>query len=194
MFEADRNLGVNRWPIVRVASGRRTEVMLLGGKYFCLTTHWLGYSIPCVVDDCPLCDQLAARGLWYLAVKWDSRTSLLELGSVSASNVEHNAKLMGGGMRAGVVLELGRHGPKKPVMSEFVRFVDGVAPIDYIDLVRHVMCLYKFPPPNPGDDVNAYEKRCRQIARVRCERLAKLASNAIEKEMAERSKGGLGTR
>lgn len=176
MFEADKTLGVNRWPLVRLLPGRRTEVVLLSSKFFCLTTHWVGRSVACPGANCPLCVTNAARGLWYLPVRWDSRVSLLELGAVSSSLVEQAAKLFGGGVKPGLVMELQRSGPKKPVTGQAVRVIAGVAAIEFLDLVRHVMCLYKFPPPNLGDDLHSYEVRCRSIAMTRVRRICDEAS------------------
>jgi hypothetical protein len=172
MFEADHTLGANRWPVIRLKSGRVTEIVLLSTRFFSLTTHWYKCTVPCASDDCPLCDLLPARGLFYLAVGCNSRISILELGSQSASYLEQHAKFCHKGLAVGHVYELSRKGDKRPVRSEYVRSVPDTQPVAHLDLATHVMALYKYPCPNPGEELETYERRCRSVARIRCERIA----------------------
>lgn len=174
MFDADYTLGSNRWPLVRLVAGSRTEVTLLSSRFFPLTTHWNKYTLPCPGDDCRLCELLPARGLFYAAVACCSRVSILELGAQSASHFEQHAKLLHGGMRPGLVFSLHRRGAKTPVASEVVRESEKCAEIDDLELGQHVMALFKFPCPNPGEEIESYERRCRAVAKVRCDRVADL--------------------
>lgn len=172
MFNADKTLGSNRWPVVRLRGGGRTEVVLLSTRFFCLTTHWSKFTVPCCGDHCSLCEILPGRGLFYLAVLNNSRVSILELGSQSASSFEQHAKFAGGGMKVGLVFELSRMGDKKPVRSEIIREDGKGSEVPQLDLAAHVMALYKFPPPNPGEEIVAYSERCAKIAKLRCDRCA----------------------
>lgn len=181
MFEADQSLGAYRWKIVHLRSGSQTEVVLLSSRFFCLTTHWVGHTILCPGEDCPLCELIPARGLFYLATLWNSRVSILELGATSASYFEQGAKFSGGGMLPGNVFALSRVGAKSPVRSEFVRRVDNVQNVTHIELATRVMALYKFPPPNPTEDLKAYEARMRLVAKSRAVRHAELASKKAER-------------
>lgn len=178
MFTADRQLGTNRWEVVRIVPGHRTEVVLHSAQFFELTTHWAGRSVLCPGEDCRLCETHSARGLFYTAVKWNSRVSILELGSVSAGHLEQTLKLFAGGMRAGLVVELSRRNPKHPVKSEYVREAETLGEVSLIDLARHVLALYKFPCPNVGENLEAYETRCRGIAKMRADRIATTLPNA----------------
>lgn len=184
MFEADRTLGSNRWPVVRLSAGSRTEVVLLSSRFFAITTHWNKCTVPCCGDDCPLCEILPARGLFYAAVTCASRLSILELASQSSSHFEQSVRFAPGGFNAGQVVELQRRGAKHPVRSEVCRFQEGVTAVDHFDLVRHVMALYKYPVPNPTEDLATYEIRCSGIARVRCNRAAELISNASSRQVS----------
>lgn len=179
MFDADHTLGSSRWPLVRLRARSETEVVLLSDRFFSLTTHWNGCTVPCPGDNCLLCETSPRRGLFYLAVGCDSRRSLLELASHSAADFEHSAKLYGGGMTPGAVFALSRRSDKSPIRSEFVRRQDVREPVDILDLARHVMAVFKFPPPNPTEDIEAYEKRCRWMAKNRTDR--------IVRELAEKS-------
>lgn len=184
MFNADRTLGASRWPVVRLGAGSRTEVVLLSTRFFSLTTHWNKCTLPCCGDDCRLCEMLPARGLFYAAVHCVSRISILELASQSASHFEQHAKLLGGGMRVGLVFQLERRGAKHPVRSEIIREQDKCSEVAALELAARVMALYKFPCPNPGDDLPAYEARCRSVAKVRCDRAADLLSNASSRQVS----------
>ena len=172
MFSADRTLGANRWPVVRLVAGSQTEIVLLSTRFFALTTHWNKYTIPCCGDDCRLCEILPARGLFYVACLAQSRVSILELGSQSASYFEQHAKFAGGGMRVGLVFQMSRRGAKSPVRSEIIREQEKCSEVSQLDLAAHVMALYKFPPPNPGEDLHAYSDRSARVAKVRIDRIA----------------------
>jgi len=184
MFEADRTLGSHRWPLVRLRASSHTEVVLLSTRFFSLTTHWSTHTFPCCGDGCPCCELLPARGLFYVAVHCVGRISILELGSQSASHFEQHAKLLHGGMRPGLVFSLSRSGAKHPVRSEVVRVVDKCSEVSMLELSSRVMTLYKFPCPNPGDELADYELRCRTVARVRCDRVAHLLLNKRDSQTA----------
>lgn len=172
MFEADHTLGINRWDVVRLKGGRTTEVVLFSRRFFQLTTHWFKCTVPCVGEECPLCELLPARGLFYLAVGCNGRVGLLEMGSVSANYLEQHAKFCHQALVPGHVYQLSRRGDKQPIRSEYVRAQEGIREVEHLDLARHVMALYKYPCPNPGEEIEVYERRCRAIARVRCQRAA----------------------
>lgn len=174
MFTADPTLATYRWPVVKLRPGHRTQGVLLSPKFFCVTTHWIDNTILCCVEDCPLCELIPARGLFYIAVLVESRRSLVELGALSAMNLEQHAKLLHGGMKPGQVIEFRRSGAKQPVSSEIVRSVETFDAVSQITLAQRVMSLYKFPPPNPDEALETYEKRIRSIAQVRCSRHAQL--------------------
>lgn len=183
MFNADPTLGTSRWPVVRLGGNSRTEVTLLSTRFFCLTTHWYGVTVPCCGEDCRLCELLPARGLFYAAVHCNSRISILELASQSSAHFEQHAKLLHGGMRIGLVFALERRGAKHPVRSEVVREQSKCSEVAPLDLARRVMALYKFPCPNPGEDLAMYEKRCRIVAKARCDRTAELIANASSRQV-----------
>src|SRR6266487_791749 len=182
MFNADRTLGSNRWPVVRLVAGSRSEVVLLSSRFFCLTTHWTRCTIPCCGDDCGLCELLPFRGLFYVACACNSRVSILELASQSASHFEQHVKLLHGGMRIGLVVQLSRRGAKSPVNTEVVREQEKCTEVSQLELARHVMALYKFPCPNPGEDLAAYELRCRAVAKVRCDRASEVLLNVRDRQ------------
>lgn len=171
MFEADRSIGGNRWPVVRLVAGSRTEVILLSQSFFALTTHWVGHTVLCSVDACVLCETLPARGLFYVAVLCAGRCSILELGAQSASHFEQHAKLLHGGLRPGLVVELARRGAKTPVHSEVVGCRPDTNAVTPLDLCTRVMAIYKFPPPQPNESMEAYEKRCQVAAQRRNEQI-----------------------
>lgn len=184
MFEADRQSSPSRWPLVRVSGGGACEVVLLSTRFFALSTHWTTSTSPCPGEDCRLCELLPLRGLFYLAVLCQSRVSILELGALSATDLEQHAKLLHGGLRAGLVVRLTRSSAKRPVRSEGIRVQANVSEVSQLELATHVMALYKFPCPNPGDDLAAYEVRCRQVAKVRSDRAAYLLTVKSGKPLA----------
>lgn len=171
MFQADRGSSGYRWPVLRMTAGSHTRVTLLSVKFFELTTHYVGCTVPCCGDGCELCDLLPSRGLFYLAVNCQQRVSILELGGQSAMKLEQHMKFMHSGLLAGHVIDLTRRGKKSPVYGEVVETLPGVAAVTHLELVQRVMALYKFPPPNPSETFEAYERRCAALAITRCKRL-----------------------
>lgn len=169
MFSADLGTAGNRWPVVRLRGGCTTEVVLLSRQFFAVTTHWDRCTVLCPIDGCALCELLPARGLFYAAVICNGHVHLLELGATSANHLEQHSKLLHGGMVPGLLLRLKRRADKSPVHSEGIGQKPGCSEICPIDLARHVMALYKFPPSNPGELLCEYEVRIRGMAQRRNE-------------------------
>jgi hypothetical protein len=172
MFSADKTLGANRWPVVRLVPGSQTEIVLLSQQFFCITTHWNRCTVPCSGEDCELCELLPSRGLFYVACHAVSQIRMLELGAQSAAHLEQHCKLLHGGMMPGQVIQLSRRTAKSPVHSEVLRFQNNVQAVSAISLAQRVMALYKFPPPNPTEDLERYEARIRESAKLRNRRMA----------------------
>lgn len=171
MFEADEQTEVRRWYVVRIRPGGKTSVVLLSRKLFPLTTHWYKCTVPCPGEDCALCELLPGRGLFYAAVQWDGRVSLLELGAQSAGHFEQHLRLLGGGMRPGICVDLSRRAAKTPVYSEATGEKAGAKEVELFDLAAHVMAMYRFPCPNPGENFANYEERIRRMSQLRNKRL-----------------------
>lgn len=172
MFNADQQAGTTRWTVVRLRCGSQASVTLLSPSFFALTTHWTGQTVPCSGDDCALCEFSPARGMFYAAVYSNSRVCLLELSAISASHFEQHCRLLHGGMRPGLQVDVSRRTEKRPIFTEVTGFKEGATPIELLDLAAHVMVLYKFPYPNPGETIAAYEMRIRQSTIIRNRRLA----------------------
>jgi len=170
MFTRDSSTGTVRWPIVRIAPGGCTEIVVCGTSFLPLTTHWVGHTVICAGDDCRLCEVLPVRGLFYLPVVCASRPSILELSSVSSSHFEQHCKLLHGGIQPGLRIDLTRRGHKQPVHSEVVGNVPTASAVPLIEFVGKVMTLYHFPGPNPGEDFEAFEVRLQSMALLRADR------------------------
>lgn len=182
MFEADQGNGGARWPIVRIGCGSETEVVLLSSRFLPLTVHWVGRSVPCCATGCALCAWLPARGLFYLPVALRGRTSILELGSISACHLEQHAKLLHQGMRPGLEIRLVRRSAKAPIFSEVVGERPGVAEVTLIELACRVCALYQLPPANPAETFDEYQDRLRLITRRRSE----VESERLKRAQVER--------
>jgi len=172
MFNADQNAGTTRWHVVRLSLGSTVSCTLLSPSFFALTTHWTGQTVPCSGEDCGLCEFSPGRGMFYVAVYWNSRVCLLELSSVSASHFEQHCRLLHGGMRAGLEFVASRRTEKRPIYTEATGFKEGTKAIEHLDLAAHVMLLYKLPCPNPGETIETYEERIRLMTKIRNRRLA----------------------
>ena len=168
MFVAESS-GLYRWPLVRIRAGGETEVVLLSEKWLPLTVHWAKRSLLCAHDKCPLCSWLPARGLYYAAVSFGSRASMLELGALSSSLIEQHCGLLHQGMRPGLRLRLWRSSQKAPVHGEVVGVIEDAKAIDARELAIRVMALYQMPGPNPCEEWDAWQERLCLLARRRAE-------------------------
>lgn len=165
---------------MRLRMGSTTSVTLLSPSFFCLTTHWTGQTVPCSVDECALCEFSSPRGMFYVAVYWNSRVCLLELSAISASHFEQHCRLLHGDMRPGLEVTCSRRTEKRPVYTEVTGFKEGTKEIKLLDLAAHVMVLYKYPYPNPGETLEQYEARLRQQAILRNRRLVEQMKRQIQ--------------
>jgi len=181
MFSNDSTRGSNRWHVIRVRSGCQTEVINLSEAFFPITTHYIGHTVPCCLDNCALCDWKPQRGLFYLAVYCLSRTMMLELGAQSSGHLEQHAKLMHHGLRSGQVIRCQRRGQKQPIYTEITDCQQNVTAVAPIDLASKVMALYKLPCSNPGDTIDDYSSRLAGIVRIRNERLALELKKGVSK-------------
>lgn len=172
MFEADPSRRMNRWDVLRLRTGHASEMVLLSERQFAITTHYVRTTFPCAGEGCAMCDLMPGRGLFYVAGAVNGHIMMVEFSGASFSLLEQHAKLMHGGLRAGQVYRLERRATKRPTYSEVVRFKEGCQAVDVFDLCRHVMALYRFPCPNPSEDMAAYERRCRTLALIRNKRAA----------------------
>lgn len=172
MFTSDQTRGSNRWHVIRLKTGSKTEGINLSACFFPITTHWVGHTVPCCIDNCDLCELEPQRGLFYLALFCMGKTMMLELGAQSSGHLEQHAKLLHGGLKPGHVITCSRRGQKQPVFSEITGFHENTSAVTTLQLAAKVMALYKLPCPNPGEDLDAYSSRCALITRARNVRLA----------------------
>lgn len=170
MFTDDSRSGSVRWPVVRIAPGGETEIVVCGKRFLPLTTHWIGHTTVCAGDGCLLCDVLPVRGLFYLACVCASRPSILELSSMSASHFEQHCKLLHGGISPGLVVKLSRRSRRAPVYSEVVGRLETASEVVLTEFVGKVMTLFHYPGLNPGEDFATYERRLRAMVLLRSER------------------------
>lgn len=159
MFDPNFCSSASRWPLVRISSGGRTSVILLQTTMLPLSVHWVGRSMLCPQAACALCNILPVRGLFYLPVSCNGRASILELGAMSSSHLEQHCKLLHGGVRPGLEVDLTRRGAKSPVHSEVVGFRPGCVSVEMIEFIGRVMALYHLPSANPNETIAAYEAR-----------------------------------
>jgi len=167
VFSADCASGGSRWPLVRIGVGATCEVISLSHKMLPLSVHWTGQSIVCAVRDCELCALLPVRGVYYLPVMCQGRTSILELASQSSSHLEMHCKLLHGGLQPGLVIMLRRRSPKAPVGSEVVDKRPGCVAVSMEMLASRVAALYHLPGCNPDETLLDYERRLQSMCRVR---------------------------
>lgn len=172
MFDAPDPAGAARWPVVRISVGGRCRVITLGSAFLPLSVHWVGHSVPCSRKDCALCQLLPVRALFYLPVVCQGRTSILEVSSTASANIEQHCKLLHGGLRAGLELDVLRRSAKAPLYGEVVGEHSSTSEVALVLFASRVMALYHLPCANPRETLEAYQVRLQVICAVRNDRLA----------------------
>ena len=169
VFCVDCASGGARWPLVRIGVGATCEVISLSHRFLPLSVHWTGQSTVCAGDGCDLCELLPVRGVYYLPVMCQGRTSILELASQSSSHLEMHCKLLHGGLQPGLVILLRRRSPKAPVGSEVIDRRPGCVAVPMEIFASRVAALYHLPGCNPDETLAQYEARLSSMCRVRCQ-------------------------
>lgn len=172
MFHETDRAGGTRWPLVRVQAHGQTQVTLLSQSFLPLTTHFHQRSLICPGDNCPLCELMAPRGLFYLAVLSLGRVSILELSSMASSHLEQHLKLLHGGFQIGLTLQLTRRTAKSPLHCEAVGSTVVTQAVPQLLLASRVAALYLLPCSNPDESFEAYSARLERMARDRAESIA----------------------
>lgn len=172
MFDAPDPAGAARWPVVRISVGGRCRVITLGSAFLPLSVHWVGHSIPCSRKQCALCEALPVRALFYLPVACQGRTSIFEVSSTASANIEQHCKLLHGGLRPGLELDVLRRSAKSPLYGEVVGEHSSTSEVPLLLFASRVMALYHLPCANPQETLEAYQVRLHKICAVRNERLA----------------------
>jgi hypothetical protein len=167
VFSVDGASGGARWPLVRIGVGATCEVISLAHKFLPLPVHWTGQSTVCAGEGCDLCELLPTRGVYYLPVMCQGRTSILELASQSSSHLEMHCKLLHGGLQPGLVIMLRRRSPKAPVGSEVIDRRPGCVAVPMEIFASRVAALYHLPGCNPDEALSQYELRLQSMCRVR---------------------------
>lgn len=167
MFDQSFEAGSVRWPVVRIKPGGTTKIVVCAERFLPVPSHWVGHTCLCPGDGCELCELLPVRGLFYLAVVWGGRPSILELSCFSSSNFEQHCKLLHGGVRPGLEVELRRKTQRGIVRSEVVGEIESAVSVPIADFVGKVMALYHFPGVNPGESFSDYESRLSRMALAR---------------------------
>lgn len=172
MFDADRGAGSSRWQVLRLRGGCSADIVLLSRSFFAVSTHWTGCTVACAGEGCELCELLPGRGLFYVAAMCIARVHLVELGAQSASHMEQQAKLLHGGLTPGQEWTLRRRTDKAPIYTECTGQRQASSEVLPLQIAAKVMALYKYPCPNPTENLEQYDARIHASAVLRCKRLA----------------------
>lgn len=172
MFDQERPSRVARWLVMRVPAGGKVDVVLLGGEFVRLATHWARPTILCTENEqCPLCSVLPSRSYWYLpAVCCATRAPrLLELSSTASSDLEQKAKFAGSGLTAGLRVSMTRRTVKSPVYSEILERVPNPSRATLAEWLTPLFGIYGLPAFRPEDTLESYSDRVEPMVRSRGE-------------------------
>ena len=153
-----------RWPVVRVIPQHDVAVVLLSGDWFRVVTHFSGRTVLCAeLDRCPLCSLLPSRPYWYLPCLVLPRRycGLLELSATTSADLEQRAKMLHGGVGAGLTVRLSRRSTKRPIYCEILEDGKLARSLALYEWVSAVMAVYGFSAMREGESVASYGERIR---------------------------------
>ena len=151
-----------RWPLLRVLAQHETQVELLSGDWFRLSTHYFRRTVLCAESDlCPLCSLLPVRAYWYLPVVVlpTKQPAILEMSATASSAMEQNAKLLAGSIGPGVQFLLRRKSAKRPVYSEVVGTSEKCSRVSKDVWLTALMAIYLLPMWRVDEDAESYSAR-----------------------------------
>ena len=151
-----------RWPIVRVQVGHETEIELLSGDWLRLATHYAGRTLLCTESEaCELCSLCPSRFYWYLpCCQLPQRTpAICEFSASTGSQLEQNAKMLHGSLRAGFKVRLARKAAKKPVYAEVMSYAATTPSLTFQEWASGLMAVFGLPALRPGETIGDYGVR-----------------------------------
>lgn len=151
-----------RWPVVRVAPGHDVAVVLLSGDWFRLVTHFYQRTVLCPDSDaCSLCALLPSRPYWYLPCLVQPRKTraLLELSATASADLEQRAKMLHGGIGAGMTVRLARRSSRRPVYCEIMDNSVFSPRLSLATWITAVMAIYGFSAMKEDETVVSYGAR-----------------------------------
>jgi hypothetical protein len=90
----------------------RIEFQVLSAAVYSVPTHWIGRSVPCAGDDCPMCVLRQPRQLYFAGLRFERQSSIFELPQSLERAIEQSWVKFGGDLPAGLVVAARRAGPR----------------------------------------------------------------------------------
>lgn len=161
-----------KWDVVRVHSGHDRTVVLCGGNFVRLATHWYKGSFLCTETlDCPACVSLPARAYWYLPalVRPSNALGLLELSAASSADLEQRAKMAGLGLRPGLEIRMERRSAKRPIRCEPIAIEENVGEAPLHSWLTGLMRVFGYVAAREGEELAEYGARIAATVHRRAE-------------------------
>lgn len=90
----------------------KVEFQVLSSGVFSVPTHWIGRSVPCAGDDCPMCVMRQPRDLFFVGLRFERQCSIFEVPLSLERAITQAWAKFGGDLPAGLVVYARRSGPR----------------------------------------------------------------------------------
>jgi hypothetical protein len=129
-------------------NARRVQVQVLSPACYSVPTHWVGRSVPCAGEDCPMCPIRQPRMLWFVGLAWQGQSGVYEVAASLERAIDRAWRLHGRDDAAGVVVSAGRSGPR----DEWAFLDSGRGPLSAAriapaQVAAAVAAVYRLPKP-----------------------------------------------
>lgn len=140
----------------------RVEFQLLSSRVFSVPTHWVGRSVPCAGDDCPMCALRQPRELYFAGLRFERASAIFELPSSVAHAINMAWHDLGGDHAAGIVVLLSRAGGRAEWNLQECSRQNLLSPkVSQPQVAAAVAELYRLAKPAPAEDFVAWFERAR---------------------------------
>lgn len=124
------------------------EFQVLSSQVYEVPTHWVGRSVPCAGEDCPMCPIRQPRQMYFVGLRCDRASGVFEIPSSVAHAINVAWQQVGGSELAGVVLLARRVGARAEwIGSECRRSQLLSAKVHQQQVAAAVAELYKLQTP-----------------------------------------------
>lgn len=90
----------------------KVEFQVLSPAVYSVPTHWVGRSVPCAGDECPMCVLRQPRQLYFVGLRFERESAVYEVPSSVERLIDACWRQVGGETCAGLVVAALRSGAR----------------------------------------------------------------------------------
>ena len=148
--------------VSNLGSVKRVQFQVLSPRCYSVPTHWVGRSVPCAGEDCPMCIVRCPRSLFFVGLQVAGRASVYEVPASIERIIRFAWQQSGGASCAGIVCSAERGGSREEWIAGASRRQQlesaGIAEVQVAGAVAE---LYRLQRPCVGENFVEWFERVR---------------------------------